>query len=268
MRTPFMRRAAAAVAGAGLTALALTGLSGPAAADVPPGLDFADCPAVSELPPDADLTFWQCNVTVIAGGRLQIGSIDQEITQPIKMTWATGFDPVTFEGYSVFGPMRAEPQRVKGGVLGIEGTDIIPLLQISAQPEMAADPELAPEGQIALRLRLKIKTINPLLGDTCYIGSTADPIVLNLTFGTTSPPPPNQPISGTPAHPVGDGVIASTLVDNAFAVPKSSGCGWNGILNAVADFRAGLPSAAGKNTAVFESYAKFTPYTSLANATA
>ncbi len=213
---------------------------------------------MSELPPDADLTFWQCNVTVISGGRLQIGSIDQEITQPIKMTWATGFDPITFEGYSVFGPMRAEPQRVKGGVLGIEGTDVIPILQISAQPEMAADPELAPEGQIALRLRLKIKTINPLLGDTCYIGGAKDPIVLNLTFGTTAPrrrtsrsPAPRAPRRGR-RHRLDPGrqrVRGAEVVRLRLERHPQRG--------------RRLPrrpsSAVSKNTAIFESYAKFAP---------
>jgi hypothetical protein len=263
MRAP-LRRFAAAALGAGLAALAAGGLPRPASADdVPPGLDFTDCPTVAQLPPDANLDFYQCNVTVIGGGELKIGSIDQTITEPIKMTWATGFDPGTLEEHDVFGPMRAEPQRVKGGVLGIEGSDFVPLLQISAQPQLAGDPELAPEGTVALRLRLKLKTINPLLGDTCSIGGDTDPIVLNLTYVTTNPPPPNKPITGTGPHDIGGGVIASTPVDNAFAVPKSSGCGWNGILDGIADFRAGLPSAAGGNTAVFESYTKIKTYSEM-----
>ncbi|MFB4304398.1 hypothetical protein [Actinomadura sp. NTSP31] len=266
MRAPFRRLAATAL-GAGLAALAVTGLTRPASAqDVPPGLDFDDCPPADRLPAGYDPTFSMCSVTVIGGGRLKIGSIDQTITQPIKMTWANGYDPVTLESWAVFGPMRAEPQRVKGGVLGVDGSDFIPLLQISAQPQLAADPELAPEGAIALRLKLKIKTINPLLGDTCFIGGDSDPIVLNLTYTTTDPPPPNKPITGTGPHDAGDGVIASTPVDNAFAVPKSSGCGWNGILNGIADFRAGLPSAAGNNTAIFDSYTKTRTYAEMANA--
>lgn len=266
MRAPFRRFAATAL-GAGLAALAVAGLSRPAsAADVPAGLDFTDCPSVDKLPSWMDPTYTLCSVTVIGGGELKVGSIDQTITQPIKMTWTTGYNPHTFEQFAVFGPMRAEPQRVKGGVLGIEGSDFIPLLQISAQPQLAADPELQPVPKVALRLKLKLKTINPLLGDTCFIGTDADPIVLNLTYLTTAPPAPNKPITGTPPHSIGDGVIASTPVDNAFAVPKSSGCGWNGILNGIADFRAGLPSAAGNNTAIFDSYTKTKTYAEMANA--
>jgi hypothetical protein len=267
MRAPFRRLTATAL-GAGLAALAVTGLSRPASADVPPGLDFTDCPTADQLPAGADPTFSLCSVTVIGGGELKIGSIDQTITEPIKMTWANGYDPVTLEPWAVFGPMRAEPQRVKGGVLGIEGSDFVPLLQISAQPQPAADPELAPGGTVALRLKLKIKTINPLLGDTCFIGGDSDPIVLNLTYVTTNPPPPNQPITGTGPHDIGNGVIASTPVDNAFAVPKSSGCGWNGILNGIADFRAGLPSAAGSNTAIFDAYTKTRTYAQMAQTSA
>jgi hypothetical protein len=36
----------------------------------------------------------------------------------------------------------------------------------------------------------------PLLGSSCYVGSSARPLQLNLTAGATSPPAPNKPISG------------------------------------------------------------------------
>ena len=38
---------------------------------------------------------------------------------------------------------------------------------------------------------------NPLLGGSCYIGSSGVPVTLELTSGKTSPPRPGQPIKGT-----------------------------------------------------------------------
>lgn len=96
---------------------------------------------------------------------------------------------------------------------------------------------------------------NPLLGPSCTIGSAATPITLNLTDGTTSPPPPNRPITGAlgtfTSH--SNGVIAITgakLVDNAFAVPGAHGCGLFGVLDPILDLATGVPSAAGTSSAI------------------
>ncbi|MQY07018.1 hypothetical protein [Actinomadura macrotermitis] len=266
MRALPRRRTAAALTGAALAALAVAGPVGTAAADedpLPPGLDTTDCPT---LPAGADPAFWQCTAAVISGGRLTLGKIDQVLDQPIKLTYANGFDPVTgIEGVTG-GTLRSAPLRVPGGVLGIPGTDFIPLLQISAQPELTAPVELAPypeRGSLVLRMRIKV--INPLLGDKCYIGSKDDPITLRLGISATNPPPPNTPIEGEAPEMVSfdPPVLKATMVDNEFAVPKSNGCGPFGLLNPIADFRAGLPSAAGHNTAIFTQYALVKTYTDI-----
>jgi hypothetical protein len=108
----------------------------------------------------------------------------------------------------------------------------------------------------ALTLPIRFHLNNPLLGSACYIGSAANPIQLHLTTGTTSPPPPNKPISGR------DGLISEEeevlvfnfiqLVDNSFAVPVAEGCGgaFAPVLDPIIDARLGLPSAAGHNTAI------------------
>ena len=49
----------------------------------------------------------------------------------------------------------------------------------------------------ALELPLRIHLENPFLGSNCYIGSASTPVRLKLTLGTTAPPPPNTPISGS-----------------------------------------------------------------------
>jgi hypothetical protein len=114
------------------------------------------------------------------------------------------------------------------------------------------------EEGVALQLPVKVRLENPLLGSECYIGSEAHPVILNLTTGTTKPPLPNKPIKGT----VGDlefgeegkiiELLGNSLVDNAFAAPEVTGCGGlaSFLLDPIIDAKLGLPSAAGKNTAI------------------
>jgi hypothetical protein len=81
--------------------------------------------------------------------------------------------------------------------------------------------------------------------------------VLHLTTGTTSPPPPNKPITGNPGKvSVNEAqtiltVGGNSLVDDSFAAPAAAGCGALPlVIDTVVDLQAGLPSAAGNNTAI------------------
>jgi hypothetical protein len=112
----------------------------------------------------------------------------------------------------------------------------------------------------AFTLPVKVKLSNPFLGSNCYLGSNSNPIKLGLTTGTTSPPGPNKPISGsggTFAEPV-PGVVAiknNKLVDNSFSVPGASGCGgilFSWAVDPLVNSIVGTPSAAGSNTAILE----------------
>ena len=49
----------------------------------------------------------------------------------------------------------------------------------------------------AVTLPLKVKLSNEMLGEECYIGSDAEPIVLHLTTGETAPPAGTEPIRGS-----------------------------------------------------------------------
>jgi hypothetical protein len=114
---------------------------------------------------------------------------------------------------------------------------------------------------VALSLPVKVHLENPFLGSECYVGSSAHPIIWNLTTGTTSPPPPNKPISGK----VGNiefkdefnftEITNNTLVDNAYAAPEATGCGgiFSFLIDPIIDGKIGLPSAAGKNTTILNS---------------
>lgn len=112
-----------------------------------------------------------------------------------------------------------------------------------------------------LSMPVKVKLSNPFLGSNCYIGSNSSPIKLNLTSGTTSPPPPNTPISGSGGVPEGNesGTILtiknSIIVDNSFAAPGANGCGgflFSWLVDPFVNSIVGVPSAAGTNAAVLE----------------
>jgi len=112
----------------------------------------------------------------------------------------------------------------------------------------------------ALQIPVKIKLGNPFLGSSCYIGSNSSPITLKLTTGTTAPPAPNKPITGSPGffeEKEGGQLIVdknNKLVDNAFAVPGANGCGglFSFLIDPFVDSIVGTPSAAGNNTAILE----------------
>jgi len=117
------------------------------------------------------------------------------------------------------------------------------------------------EEGVALQLPIKVKLGNVFLGNECYVGSEASPIVLHLTTGTTSPPLPNKPIKGSAGalEILEEGnlvrLTGGSLVDNAWAAPGAHGCGgklFEGIVDEAVNKELGLPAAAGENTAILK----------------
>lgn len=113
----------------------------------------------------------------------------------------------------------------------------------------------------AFSLPVKVKLSNPFLGSNCYVGTNSNPINLNLTTGTTSPPAPNKPISGFPGEGGSDPeerfifLKKNRLVDNSFSAPGASGCGgilFSWAVDPLVDSILGTPSPAGANTAILE----------------
>jgi hypothetical protein len=128
-----------------------------------------------------------------------------------------------------------------------------------AGPVTAFAPLSAGENYPLFKLPIKLHLLNAFLGLTCYVGSNSNPIVLSPTAGTTSPPPPNQPITGDPgsiainADPNGYGTSVigfsgATMVDNALPVPGAHGCGLFDSADWIVNSLFGVPSAAGHNT--------------------
>lgn len=213
-----------------------------------------------------DATIGGCIATVVDGGHLKLGSKNTPIVDPITLSGA-----LNSSGSFIVGEFDGGSQAIPGGLIGLTGLDwliyLFPneVLGLYAHAELAgapSNPALDP-----LTLPLKVRLENVLLSNNCYIGSNSNPIALTLTNGTTSPPPPNQPITGDPGILAPDpNLIAAritdmVLVDNAFAAPAAQGCSitFIGLINALVNLQAGLPAAAGTNEAVQEADAALAP---------
>lgn len=117
------------------------------------------------------------------------------------------------------------------------------------------------EGQgVALIMPVRAHLENPFLGSECYVGSSSSPLLWELRPDTTSPPPPNKPITGNPGELefLEEAQIlkinGAVLVDNAWSAPSASGCGgiFSFIINPIVNSSSGLPAAKGKNTAILK----------------
>lgn len=223
---------------------------------------WAGCPNLT--------TVFFCIRTETNSGHIQIGGTDTPIDKQIVLSG--GFDAATGKlAFTSQGGLVAPPLRVPGGLTGLTGLSefLIDLItfgahEVYAQAILVGDPTSSVVGlidKLDVTLPVRVKLINPFLKSTCSIGSASTPLTFNLTTGTTAPPLPNKPISGVinPLAPI-PGLQAlqssnDTLVDNAFAAPVASGCDLIGfgLINALVNARVGLPSAAGKNTAIFGS---------------
>ncbi len=134
------------------------------------------------------------------------------------------------------------------------------LVANTSNPAILNLAAMVEESGTAITLPVRVHLKNPLLGESCYIGSEAHPIELHLTTGTTSPPPPNKPIKGKLGEPKTEiekeyestVIKNNTLVDNSFSAPAAEGCGgfFSFLIDPIVDSKIGLPSAAGHNTAI------------------
>jgi hypothetical protein len=246
---------------------------------------FANCPYKNP-------TAIKCIYAVTEGGEVVLGSKKVPIVKPVILQGAYG-EPAEVKEGAEFYPFIAAtngvtlskaPQPVPGGLAGLVNCKEIgePFLRFTceltlengitgvnstlelAKPASAiriSENNLAGEIGTALQLPVKFHLENPFLGSNCYVGSSSNPVIWNLTDGTTNPPPPNKPITGVG----GEGEFleefaifrlkGNVLVDNAWAAPGATGCGGilvELVLDPVIDVSSGLPSAAGKNTAILK----------------
>jgi hypothetical protein len=244
--------------------------------------DFANCPA--NLP-----RLGGCLHSYITGGVIQIGHADVPISVPgdtLDLAFYARKEPACEAVDELYGApeeacvlspphgiLNGPPQPIPGGLLGSIGdgelTDVQATLEW-AQPlapdtvfgiggeadfpgAVLSEPRLMEEAGPGLRLSLRIHLIDPFLGPDCFLGSSSEPMTLNLTTGATSPPPPGEPLHGTfpqiYSNPTGEIFLFAgmVLVDNSFSVPAATGCGV--LMDAAIDQKLSLPSPAGENTA-------------------
>ncbi|MBK5219102.1 MAG: hypothetical protein JJE35_04865 [Thermoleophilia bacterium] len=245
-------------AAASLAALALAAPIAQAATPAPGYTQFAGCPSTSEVP-----SVVACVRSVVKGGHFQMGSKNVPISKPMTLTGGTDASLEEFFANSE-GGLTPVKQLVPGGIIGLTGLDwlvnflSIESLQLFAVTELVGKPSIG----ATISLPIRVHLINPALGKNCYVGSPSSPILLDMTPGTTSPPPPNEPISGMEPvfgyEPAAEIATYSngTFVDNSFAAPGANGCvltlfgfipiSINGLINS----QSGLPASAGTNETV------------------
>jgi hypothetical protein len=167
-----------------------------------------------------------CTLAETTSGEFDVGKRSVPITKTI--TLQGGFTPAAEGEFTFYGAENAEtlvkvPLPVPGGLLNIVAPGFLPkwlqeifnnfinegFTGVTATTELAKPASaiklklfnlLSGEGT-ALQLPVQVKLGNVFLGNSCIIGSSSNPIILNLTTGTTSPPEPNKPITGKVGTP-------------------------------------------------------------------
>ena len=263
-----------------IAAIALVAFVGTSSANAEPKGEyavFAQCPTSNH-----ELS--GCLVGRAEKGHVTFG----KETVPIEKTQTLqgGFIENEAEEFEFVGAANGEtlsktPQKVPGGLSGLVNCTEITneklrkscesifenkITGVYATIELAAPASeiglnefnLLGETGTALQLPVKVKVENPLLGESCYIGSNEHPIVVPLTTGTTNPKAPNKPIKGKlgTLNTRADGEILviseNSLVNNELGVPGANGCGIGGLLDSIVNARLGIPAGEGHNTVILE----------------
>jgi hypothetical protein len=241
---------------------------------------FGECPL-------SKATVTACIYSVTSAGSFTVGNKTVPLKNPVTLQGGAELNLETFEQVFVAAEngqtLSKTPQPVPGGLLGITAPTWWPkFLQdlfnelvinqgftgVTATVELAAPASkiklnllnLIEQKGTALGLPVKVKLDNAFLGSNCYIGSNSSPLNIDFTTGTTAPPLPNKPISGSVGsiEPNEAGTLLTLsggkLVNNSFSSPGANGCGgiFSLFVDPLVNSILGTPSPAGKNTAILE----------------
>lgn len=234
---------------AGIAALSSAAFATNASAAFP---DFSDCPTSNP------------NVALCVNVQSRAGSLRiKDFTVPIGESFSIRGGVTNYDTGNVFVAPRgktgvfAKPIQVPGGLLGIDFP--IPGNRVTATAELAGSPSQIrlDLDSLGVRIPVKLALSNVLLGMYCEIGTNSSPVVLNLITGTTSPPAPNRPISGSIGSftPSGEGGVftGNVNVDNSLSIPGASYCGLGlGLINTLVNAKMKLPSSAGNNEMIVQ----------------
>ncbi len=264
-----------------VVSLAMLGFASSAFAKKPTGewAQFGECPLSN---PAVAL----CVFAQTTSGEFKIGSTSVPLTKTV--TLQGGLEIVEGGAKEVFvnaangETLSKTPQTVPGGLFKILAPEFLPepLKKLFNEfinkgptgatattelvgPVQISIANISSESGIGLTLPVRVHLENEFLGPSCYIGSKSKPVNVELTTGTTSPPLPNEPISGSTGEleEKGGGTVIifnkNKLVNNSFAAPGAEGCGsqfffglFTGIIDSAVNSQLSLPSAAGNNTAI------------------
>jgi hypothetical protein len=263
---------------AAVSVVSLLAVSSSAMAAAPTGeyRDFKYCPYTNT---NVD----SCVYSKTTSGSFKLGNATVPITSSTPLVLQGGYhvnDDGTENWYNAVGAdtLVRTPLKVPGGLIGLVSTGgwsglLISLFNaaVAAENNVYATAELVGPVRFnvanillgtdeGVGLPVRIHLTNPFLGSNCYIGSSSNPVNLSLTTGTTSPPAGTAPITGaigTTTFSPDFGVITQAglnLVDNRFAVPAATDCGYlpldKLLITAGVNLREGFPSAAGRNVAI------------------
>lgn len=270
-----------AVAAAALAALAV---AAPALALKPTGdfVNFGNCPTkvtgvnfcVFAQTTSGEFKIKKTTVPITNTITLQGGIIQNEETG--AETWVNAANGAE--------TLSKTPQTVPGGLLKIFAPEFLPeplkkiinefinkgITGVSATTELVGNitinrAALFEGGPDALNLPVRLHLENGFLGPKCFVGSSSKPVNVELTTGTTTPPLPNEPITGSLGEleikDEGTLVILkkNSLVNNTFAAPTAEGCGsqilfglFTGLITGAVNTSLELPSVSGNNTAILK----------------
>ncbi|MEV0010535.1 hypothetical protein AB0M10_27790 [Streptomyces sp. NPDC051840] len=246
---------------------------------------FDRCPvdAPAMLATDGDVDVALCVTSTSPSGTIKLGNTTAT-TGSTNLQFGVIQHPA--EGtYTVVPPAAGSiisgKTTIPGGLLGIMCPSDIPVVtavcgqitnatlnKVTATVESAGTPtEFSLVAGISsgpiVKLPVKIRLENPLLGSNCYIGSNSNPVLLRP--GNLSAP------SFTAARFNGDGsanpdegsmiqiaLSGAAQGDSQFTAPKANGCGLGGILSWAIDLKVGLPAGAGTNNLVLNDAKTYT----------
>ncbi len=231
-----------------------------------------------------------CTVGEVASGSITIGNITTPVVRPVNVQFGFWTPPFATAGGDNSGPNQITSYA--GGILPppaglsamlVTKPDLIPqsltttlgcatatdkvVKELCTQAEnfggkyndvyalAQSAGQITNFGVFTWTQRIKFKLINPLLGNSCYIGSDNNPIVINpeLSVGPggmlqeqTDPNPTKHPDTATL------GITVASATDTTFSAPGVTGCGPGGAKNisidAALDAGTGLPAASGVNS--------------------
>lgn len=262
--------------------LAVLGFAAPALATKPTGeyVNFGGCPT-------ANASVALCLFAQTESGEFKIGKTAVPLTKTTTLQGGLIFTEEGAKEVFVNSPgetLSKTPQTVPGGLLKIIAPEFLPEplkklfnefinkgpTGVTATTELVGEVKISlinieTANGVGLTLPVRVHLENEILGPTCFVGSKAKPINVELTTGTTSPPLPNEPISGKVGEVTerAENTILvinnNSLVNNSFAAPGAEGCGsqiffglFTGIIDSAVNSQLELPSEAGHNTAILK----------------